>query len=617
MYASKRHSTLACVSLLTCLTSQLCSAAADAFKGDARLAVRRSIHSIEMSLQDILADLTEQTGVNFYADETVRGDRATLIAHEVPLRESLAALASALRFEWLREGPVATAGYVLRLSPTQAREMENERAALVLAAAKTIREEAAAVLAVSGLTDKAAMDRAAASSAARVTERDPDRLRLLTIEQAVAEQLGGRPDWTFAMSYLSRLDTEAIVRAISSGTTEMCWPKTPGCAPFPEEFMRTFMKQAGSPNLLTISGLGEFNYARLRLIGELGRSPTLQWQLTLSKRNINGYTSTSYQGQQPLTAQASSSEVVGPGTLEARGDLCLRDFPGFRTPAAQSGRHAFASLGAALEALDAAAPVNVAADAFQSTRLSAPIQSGRKLHEVLSQIARESRHQWGIAGEFVKVYSQTYAVDRWAEPPSHLLAKWLQRGEAGRLELDDFADIASLPPQQLSSLMGLALRGIVPSYLATVGQAKLHLQMWSKLSRADRRKALAEGLAHADLSAECKALFTRAIQEPFSANSTVLLPTDYAQRQALSRALLRVEMRETRIWGVRKQGSSSAISATSRTEALRYFQQSLPKVELKDIQSLVSITVRFNYESDAGTLARSWVTLPTRWDDVP
>src|SRR5438552_4817736 len=100
---------------------------ADPFAGDRRIASRRTVRVHDQPMGDFLADLTEQTGVRFYADSSVADDRVTVFSHDRPVGEALKALADFLGFEWRRDSAGKPVAYTLYQPPARLAAEEEVR----------------------------------------------------------------------------------------------------------------------------------------------------------------------------------------------------------------------------------------------------------------------------------------------------------------------------------------------------------------------------------------------------------------------------------------------------------------------------------------------------------
>src|SRR5439155_13089817 len=68
-------------------------AASDPFAGDTRVSAKHSLRFQNTVMRDLLADLHEQTGIAFFADNSVADDRVTVLTHDRPLADTLRAIA--------------------------------------------------------------------------------------------------------------------------------------------------------------------------------------------------------------------------------------------------------------------------------------------------------------------------------------------------------------------------------------------------------------------------------------------------------------------------------------------------------------------------------------------
>jgi hypothetical protein len=272
------------------------------------------------------------------------------------------------------------------------------------------------------------------------------------------------------------------------------------------------------------------------------------------------------------------------------------------------------TLGDALVQLAARQPVDIIADAFWSTPFSGIELQEVPLGEVLTHLANDTAHRWWKQDGFVVLKSQTYALERWAAPPSLAVARWVERANRAMLELDDFAEIAALPDQQLETLLQACAGGLLPPGFTTVNQARSHLALWNALTRAQRRKASAGGIEYAAMTPSQQQIFARTFGDAVSMYYTFSSIRTNLNR-LMERSRLRVEIRENRLWGIKKGRNNHLINAGTQEEAFRYFQTNDPTVQLRDVKSLLNITVQFIYDTDRGQMPLGACSLPVRWEN--
>jgi hypothetical protein len=261
--------------------------------------------------------------------------------------------------------------------------------------------------------------------------------------------------------------------------------------------------------------------------------------------------------------------------------------------------------------------INAIADAFHTTRIAGIKIDEKPLGDALTSLARMTGHRWWKQDDFVMLRSLSFDSDRRKEPPATAVARWTQRCIAGTLEIDDYAEMAAMTDAQIATLSRMAIRGEFPDGLQPISQAREHLKLWNALTLAQRRKARGLGLTFESLSADQKNLYAAAIRDPRTSSSFRgrTWGDSVTITESMAKSKLRLELRESKMWALRKGDSISMGGNTTREEALQQLQQWNPKVKLSDIRSLVFTTAAFVYDSERGPTIRAWATLPQRWED--
>lgn len=613
---------------------------ADPFVGDSRLQAKRTLRFVDATMQDFLADLTQQTGVAFFTDPSVAEDRLNLFVFDRPLADTLRAVAAFFQFEWVRTGSGGQAGYTLRQNVAIQRREEEIRSRNTLLAAELLREETEVFARYAALTDDQRLTLSAELEERLLKATDPDAKRGLQIEYNMVRQLQTQNDWIrIVYAFLRTQSKEQILQLLKSGMREYAWPPAAGCEPLPEKVIEEARRGRNSDDRsgMTISSI---NFVRMRLTADPLREPRLRWSITAGRRTFNTHSMFTVASNLPVTSlsgtlppqQAAEPEgwrddtelsaplpaeppaaprepAAGNVTNRGRGEIEEDGRPGFETRASRPS-----TLGEGLRRLTDRKPIHIIADSFWTSLIRSRDIRGETVGDALTYLARQTNHRWWKQDGFVMVKSLEYESDRWSEPPAEAMQRWIERSERSQLDLDDFAEMAALPEHKYNTLNELSVRGIFNLQMYIVTQARDHLQLWNLLSRSQRRKARAEGILYADMTPEQKRLYQRIATDPLSP-SIIPSRTRESQAQTLEKASLRLETREQPLWSVRGKPNMIVGSLSSREEALRYFQQSDPKLQLKDIRDGVSVSISFIYQNDNRQLARGWVTLPPRWEN--
>jgi hypothetical protein len=359
-------------------------------------------------------------------------------------------------------------------------------------------------------------------------------------------------------------------------------------------------------------------FARLQVSGDASDEPTVRWHFSIGKRTGASVTSSEFSSALPSSAalpEGPSAYLHEPPAWMSDPALARTvSFSLMGTPGATSERP---TLGQALVEVAKTTRMDAVADAFHSTRITGIKVDRKPLGDALTGLARMTGHRWWKQDDFVMFRSLTFESDRRREPPATAVGRWIQRCQLNSMEIDDYAEIAALPDAQIATLTRMSIRGEFPDSLQPISQAREHLRLWDSLTQPQRRKARTMGLPYESLSVKQKELYVVAIRDPRTSSS-------YRGRnwrdsvsitESIAKSTLRLEVRETKMWAVRKGDSISLGGNTTKEEALQQIQQSNPGVKLSELRSVVFATVAFTYQSERGPTVRAWATLPQRWED--
>lgn len=597
--------------------------ATDPLLGDSRLETKRSVHAVNATMRDLLADLNIQTGIRFFADRAVADDRVTLIAHDRPLAETMRAIADLFQFAWKREGASGDYGYTLWQTEASRAAEQAEVDTRAEASVDLIRQEAAAFARFRDISTDDARAKGLDIAPQTTLEKDPVKRRALRVDYSVLAKLEDRSDWTRVVyRVLDDLPRERLLSMMRGGTVEFGWPSLKGYSEFSPDViaeMRRMRPETAGSSL----GNGDLYDVRLRFTGDPGREPRLRWQLNVGRRHLAARAAFQYIGAAPFTILPASSDALAQAepadwkndpALTARVSVTVPapPSPGGPTQPAPTpaAKPPVKTLGLALDAIDRFRPTDLIADAFWSTRIAGIDLKNVPLGEALTSLARMTGHRWWKSDGFVCVRSLNYAIDRGAEPPAISVSRWAQHASNANLTVDDYAEIAVLPDPKYATLNQMALNGAFPAPLYPVSQGRQHLALWRALTRSQRRQAASEGVWYSKMTPAQEKLFVRAVSDP-----AYTVPTAYLTQALLDTARVRIQNRETRLWGVRAKGRAEGqmSGAASREEALQYFSQIDPQLRLSDVVPYVTDSVSFLYDCDRGYFARGVVTLPPRW----
>jgi hypothetical protein len=601
---------------------------ANVFVGDDRLLAKRSVSAPLTPVRDLLADLSRQSGVGFVNDENLPDEPVTLLAHDLPLSETLTAFADHFGYEWKRTGAGKSATYTLRLTEESRKAQAEARARRLADAADRLERQNEEFFTLSALPEQRRQDLAAEMPSKLAATTDPAQSEKLRNMHAVLLELndpGTRRSWSPAVRRLLKLiPRQEITTILDGGAGFYCWPKLPGCREFPPSILQE-LQQIGRSEFSLASGFrGEVVSFRLRFVGVGARRPYLNWNLTVGQKTSQFQATVGFSGSAPTqwSLSASGANAASDAAEEWRTSPPLNVRATLRLPTIvqprADGKTPNRRLGTALALLAADHKLNVIADGYWTSTFPGFEAVDEPLGEVLSRLARATGRTWRRKGDFLLFKSQDFFADRDAEPPATTVRRWAAAADDSLFTLEDLAELASLPDVQLTTLQEMAMRGEFPVLYTPLSNGRTHLKLWSALSASQRRKAQGDGLSYKDLDPASRLAFVQAATDP-SARQVGNTPAD---EEMILTTKVRVTQRETQEWRVR--GKKSAVSwnvprfdvenqPVSREEAHRRFAQLDDSIKLADVQLIIRIGVTFSYDSDKGALSMTWLDLPPRW----
>lgn len=626
-----RH-TLISIAALTALAAVSPSRAqttADPFAGDDRFSVKRSVHSVTAPVRDLLADLTRQSGIRFFADEAVMDDPVTVIAHNRPLSETLRVLSDMSGYLWEHTGTGKTASYTLRLGDAARKEQDAARVQRVAAATNGILRENQEFSRLIGLSETQRMDLLNELPTRLAAESDPARTEQLRTTYAVLMEMtdsSGRHYWSPTIRALLRTMPRTDVDSVLKGGT-LCysWPKLSGCREFPPDILQQLLQIGRSELNLSGGYRGEMVAFRLRFVGVGARQPYLNWHLNIGQRTSQFQSTSGFMGSIP-SAWAMSAIPARPASNvvseDWKSDAVLNQRATLKIAAAGpvrgDSRSAVHRLGEALDLLDKTHPLDVIADGYWSANLPGFNAEDAPVGDILDRLAKMTARTWRKDGGFIVIKSRDFSLDRDAEPPATAVRRWMDAADRSYFSLEDLSEVATLPDAQLATLQDMAMRGEFPVLYSPLHSGRPHLRLWAALKGGQRQKAQNEGLAYKDLDPSVRLLFVFAATDPAARQ----LSNTPAEEDLLVTARLRVATHESPQWKIKGRPGVATWNVprvdpdnqpVSREEAWKRFKQLDDTIKLEEVQPVMKIGVSFSYESEKGAVATTWVELPPRW----
>jgi hypothetical protein len=582
------------------------ASAADPFSGDTRLAAPLRVNAVEATLQDVLIEVTEQTGVRFVPDKEVAGDRVTALLKRTSAAESLAAIGSVLEIEWSSSaGPERV--YSLRRSPAAQRRLEEAQRKSLEDAAKKIAEELRWYRRLEALTEeqrKALDEKLQAVLSTSETPRTEAAGAAYQLQ--VLQILDRRADWDrFVHRYLESLTQAELVRLLKAGTTDMIWPPAEGYGAFPEAIVQDVKTNSKADPTASLS-LTRVNLVAVRFTGRPSREPALRWQVSIGLENLRGTRLSSLNRKIPMVTLPPDAEAVNTPPPAYVGEL------------QQSITLALPSetrtLGAVLQRLSETSAHDIVADGLWSVPYRQPGRTEGTLGEVLHSLAlRNGRNVEARRGLLI-LKRPDYLLDRWAEPNGVLLDALVAQVKSASVTLDDFAKVAALPDAQFQSIVDMASAGRLPQELRGLAMARPHLQFYSSLSREQKRRAKETGVEWQELNPMQRELLKQAAGEPGAAAFFNRQNNRATADDIFKDCRFRLDERILKMWRPKPPRNRSDIGAADIEEALAYFQQFDPKLTKADLLQTNHVTLNFLYETRSGRFGTGYLSYTARVD---
>jgi hypothetical protein len=626
------------------------TAPANALVGDARLSAKYSFHFRNMPVRDVLADMNQETGVRFFTDAAVADNRLSLIVHNRPLSETLKAISDFYQWQWRKDEPKekkAQIGYTL-LQPAEAKKREKENIEQRLdALAAILLKEAEAYKLLAPQDQKVRENLEGTLPSLIAAEKDPDKQQILQVQSIVLQDLHERRLWTpSAYKLIQTLSREQISALVRSSTTCFSYPTIPGCIPIPEDLRGELTKVFGLDLVPSGAPRGQVVSLRLRFTLVAGRQPYLRTSLQVGQKSNYGFSSYG------MVAALPSSHKLLPETVGAlppiepadwRKDASLTSNVSVRIPdsaAAKaepqdqkpvSGRARAmridpqAAISAywmsdAIDKIDSTAPLDCVMDGLWTTRINGIDMQGIPLGDALTRLSRATGHHWWKQDGFVMIQSRTLEADRWAEPPATSVARWKEQIDRGSFQLEDFAEIASLPDIQAMTLQEMATTDQFPPLASPLTNIRGQLALWNILTPAQRRKASGMGLNYSELDPKQQQAFVLAATDPAASPQSAAVP----DAKFLTGTRLKVETQERAYWGVHTNGPLSTYRiprgadadgvVEKREDIVRKFISAASTLKPDDIQPMTLVFHSFVFETDKEPFSRATVQMPPRWE---
>jgi hypothetical protein len=595
----------------------------DPFAGDDRLVARHPLRVVGQPLREVLAGLTQKTGIPLTASAAVAEDKVVLFVQDRPLGQTLNVLARFFRFTWLRDGKPGEYTYTLTQTIRQKRAEDEEREKELFRTADQIVTECALYRSFVGKTPEELKAIRTEAEAVMRSDTRPEARHEAGTRAIVSLVVATNNLQRMGLSLLSRLNRDEIVALLREPRTEFAWPAAEGARPIASDVRREILETFEEDDRRRSDKFPEgfvYNHLSIRILADQGRRNGLS--VVLSGRHITPKSNTGRESQfrAPLMGLPPQDDVpIEPpdwrkiDKLNRPVTFSLR--PTRRTEPPKRLPLPPAPPAGALDALCESQPIDLISDAFYSVRPFETTVAQQAVGAVLTRVARSCDHTWSYADGFVLFRSRRYAIDRFEEPPVSRLRRWSQMDTDAFYSLDNLGKIAAQPtPGYLTTLRVLFETGALEDRTLSRG-ARSHLVFWNALSPGQRSAAAsARGLSYHSLPANLRQMFYLASLERLATEErTTKVEERPWPQEELQNARLFVTSVETTNWGYRSENTTFMFGGGSREQALTSLQGNFPGTILEEVLQVKQKSFRFEYKTPAGATRTGVVNMARKW----
>ncbi len=626
--------TLVLVALYGAILNTQC--VADVFDNDPRLNVPVTVHAINVPMRDILAEISQQTGVTIFADNEVADDKASVNALNRKAADLLHAILPVFHYVVSKGANSKVSAYSVHTDSIYQNKCTTEHRARSEAIASQILIEGASFEKYSKLTNDELEVESARIQQQVTANKEPADIQRLRTDLAVVQTLSSPNVWLRTLyNMLLRLPRTHLVKAIDKDGIWFYFPgdgigKTVDSENIiPQEVIDQAQRLTrDNPSLPSIYRSSAIRSIRFHLYSCFHRDTPLQWELSVAQGQSRFTTAIRQSGGLPL---ALAEGVLRP-SLEANNrdrngsqnklNSTIDVIPPFMESLgyyADNGERT-CRLGDVLSAISEKVPFDFVADGFWSGHFRFEEFRNVSLEESLSRITKMAMRSWHETNGFQTFGPSNVCEERQYEPPATRLTHWLELLDHSQFTMDEFAELATLPQGKLTTLVEMSRFGVVPPFVAQLQMAKSHLELWNGFDRTMRRLAYSEGVAYKDLPANLQRFYLIAATDPAMTQYTQLI-TDAS---AVAQSRIKVVSMDVQQWRVKKPGPTATWrigrgddpenGLMNREDALRRFQMLDKSLKLKDILPVVQTTVSLIYSTPERTISRGYIELPLRWE---
>lgn len=561
----------------------------------------RSFAFHDKSILDFLADLEERSGIEFFPDKSITQIHFTLIAHNLPLSQTLQSIAKFFNFTWEKETTGKRISYRLFQSPEQRQsqqdKLKKQEAGLISQPIDALQAELSVFREVDKYPDNQLLSELNALNVQLLSAQTPSQAWHIRLEMAVIRNMmQDTPGLRFVYRFLCTLTTKQLSSLFR--------------VPF-VSFQRHYVHEVSDIPLSVIEGYPfaesdpfsapdangvkpSKRYVNLSISFEnfAPNSESLHWYTTLVS-DLGEYSPEMQRGQLPSPMFYGSVQGVQespPPPLQSP-DLAAK------ISITTSSDKTRVSLGNELIEVDKVHPINVIADSFWDSTLPPPNFQNEAVSTILTQLAVSTNHDALLNAPFVFVKSPLYALKTAEEPPAELVTQWEKEDQTESWNIDTFADMCSLPNLQYATLKKMVLQWPIVPHMEVLDAVRPVLKFWHALDGSQRNDMKTKGLAYGSLTPALQNLFALACNT-ISDNITIT-PSD------LDHAVCSVVVGQTPGWGYRKEGVMNFIENQTADQALIYFKQTDPSITKQQIRPYLSVSVNVSFATPNKMLAQT------------
>ena len=485
------------------------------FTGDSRLQQQVTYTARGITVAEVLAELTQSTGVVMGAgqdenDWTTRDRKLVVHVKDMKLADLMHEIAAILRFNWTRGGEAPKWTYRLSQDKQQRDEQQSLRSATEDASTRQLREKRE-----SALSDLVNLGSLSAADAESLKTADPWRYVLATepLGSDVARFFGAFPDARnafiqgfevgFPVSQLSP-DLQAVVRRIAESYDSLT--HSIGASEDHSDLLAKFAKlqitinrdfTGRADDVLSKSLLGRIS---IGIGSEFIDVPLFDPSSAMGKAlgaAIVRLQSGASKEEVAKQLQAAIAQAVRSTSVKHETSRDISSDPALKRSVRLFEVDAVASLPMALESLALNSRMNVISDYFPS--VDAPIiPAGQKpLGEQLEIIADTYGSNWEKAGDTLRFRDKQWFGKRAWEVPEAWITYWIERGKVNKgFLLEDLVQIGNLRDDQIDHTI-MANRQLIGYGAGDAARNRQILRFYALLTE-DQRKSVFDGQLQAN-----------------------------------------------------------------------------------------------------------------------